>query len=124
MTINFLFKYTQKVSSRLRILLILTFWCTNLSYADKPTFEIIIENHLFIPSEVFVPANTKVKLIVHNNDPTPEEFESYELNREKVVMGKQKAVIFIGPLKPGKYPFFGEFFPTTAQGTIIAVDEQ
>ena len=88
--------------------------------ADKPEFEIEIKNHLFEPAELVVPANVKVKLIVYNRDPTPEEFESYELNREKVIMGTRKAVIFIGPLKPGSYPFFGEFHPKTAQGMIVA----
>jgi len=88
--------------------------------AKPPIFEIEIRNHLFEPSELIIPANTKVKLIVYNRDPTPEEFESYELNREKIIMGNRKAVVFIGPLKPGRYPFFGEFNPKTAQGTIIA----
>ncbi len=88
--------------------------------AAKPEFKIEIRNHLFEPSELVVPANTKIKLIVYNRDSTAEEFESYELNREKVVMGNRKAVIFIGPLKPGTYPFFGEFHPNTAQGIIIA----
>jgi hypothetical protein len=67
-----------------------------------------------------VPANTKIKLWVHNRDNTPEEFESYELNREKVILGGQKAMVFIGPLQPGVYPFFGEFNPKSAQGKIIA----
>lgn len=88
--------------------------------AGRPERQLEIRDHLFIPSELVVPANTKVKLIVYNRDPTPEEFESYELNREKVIMGGQRAVIFIGPLAPGEYPFFGEFNPKTAQGKIIA----
>ena len=88
--------------------------------AGKPVFEIEIRDHLFHPSEIIVPANTKVKLLVYNRDPTSEEFESYELNREKVIMGNRKAVIFIGPLLPGEYPFFGEFHPETAQGKVIA----
>ena len=87
--------------------------------AGKPVFEIEIRDHLFWPAEVIVPANTKVKLLVYNRDPTSEEFESYELNREKVIMGNRKAVIFIGPLLPGEYPFFGEFHPETAQGRVI-----
>jgi hypothetical protein len=87
--------------------------------AEKPVIEIEIRDHLFWPSEVTVPANTKVKLLVFNRDPTSEEFESYELNREKVIMGNQKAVIFIGPLLPGVYPFFGEFNPDTAQGKVV-----
>ena len=88
-------------------------------HAEKPVIEIEIRDHLFWPSEVTVPANTKVKLLVFNRDPTSEEFESYELNREKVIMGNQKAVIFIGPLLPGVYPFFGEFNPDTAQGKVV-----
>ncbi len=90
------------------------------TYAKAPIVEIEIKDHLFYPTEVIIPANKKVKLLVINSDPTPEEFESYELNREKVIMGNRKSVIFIGPLKPGKYPFFGEFNPKTAQGVIIA----
>jgi hypothetical protein len=41
------------------------------------------------------------------------------LNREKVIPGNSKAIIFIGPLRQGTYPFFGEFYPKTAQGKII-----
>ncbi len=93
------------------------FFCT-FAKADLPIFTIEIRDHLFYPSELVIPANTKVKLIVINQDPTPEEFESYELNREKVIMGGAKATIFIGPLVAGDYPFFGEFNPKTAQGLI------
>lgn len=88
------------------------------AFAEVPTFTIEIRDHLFYPSQLVIPANTKVKLIVINRDATPEEFESYELNREKVIMGGAKAIIFIGPLVPGDYPFFGEFNPKTAQGMI------
>ena len=89
-------------------------------YAGTPEFQIEIREHLFYPAELTVPAGQKVKLLVLNQDATPEEFESFELNREKVIMGKRRAVIFIGPLRPGRYPYFGEFHPETAQGTIIA----
>ena len=87
--------------------------------AKTPVIEIDIKDHLFSPSEIVIPADTKVKLVINNLDPTPEEFESYELNREKVINGSRKAVIFIGPLSPGEYPFFGEFYPKTAQGKVI-----
>jgi len=90
------------------------------SFSGTPEFQIEIRGHLFYPAELTVPAGQKVKLLVLNQDATPEEFESFELNREKVIMGKRKAVIFIGPLRPGRYPYFGEFHPETAQGTIIA----
>ncbi|MDH4125524.1 MAG: cupredoxin domain-containing protein [Gammaproteobacteria bacterium] len=93
------------------------------AHAATPEFEIEIRNHLFEPDVLVIPAHTKVKLIVFNRDPTPEEFESFELNREKVIMGGSKAIIFIGPLPPGEYPFFGEFNPATALGRIVVQDD-
>ena len=82
-------------------------------------FEIKIKNHKFIPSTLEISANTRIKLIVENQDETPEEFESHDLNQEKIILGRRKAIFLIGPLKPGQYNFFGEFNPQTAQGKII-----
>ncbi len=81
---------------------------------------LIIEDHRFKPVELVVPAGKKIRLRVENRDSTPEEFESHALNREKVVPARATAAIFIGPLSPGRYPFFGEFNEKTAQGTVIA----
>lgn len=103
-----------------RYLLLVFLLASSVGLAKTPEFEIQIRGHLFHPEELRIPANTKVKLVLINVDPTPEEFESYELNREKVIMGGRKAIIFIGPLTPGVYPYFGEFNPKTAQGKVIA----
>lgn len=78
-----------------------------------------IKNNRFEPAEIVIPRDTKVRLVVRNEDATPEEFESYELNREKVVPANGEIVLFIGPLDPGTYPFFGEFHQDTAQGRIV-----
>jgi hypothetical protein len=83
-------------------------------------YTLTLRNHRFVPAQLVVPANPKFKLIVVNTDPTPEEVESHELNREKIVTGKGKITVLLGPLKPGKYPFFGEFHMKTAQGVLIA----
>jgi plastocyanin len=88
--------------------------------AADPQVSIVIKEHVFVPAEVKVPAGKKVKLIVENQDATAEEFESHGLNREKVIPSRGKAVIFIGPLAPGKYPFFGDFHEATARGVVIA----
>jgi plastocyanin len=88
--------------------------------AADPEVNITIKNHVFIPAEVKVPAGKKIKLIVENQDATAEEFDSHALNREKVIPPRGKAVIFIGPLAPGKYPFIGEFHESTAQGVVVA----
>lgn len=88
--------------------------------ADPVEYRLVIKGHRFQPVELRVPAGQKIKLIVDNQDPTPEEFESYSLNREKIVPGKGKIIVLVGPLKPGKYEFFGEFNMDTAQGVLIA----
>ena len=46
------------------------------------------------------------------------EFESHDLNREKVIAANSQATVFIGPLKPGSYEFLDEFQPGT-KGTIF-----
>jgi hypothetical protein len=102
-----------------KALVIFLLFTANFVWAEKPDIQLVIKDHLFYPSELIVPANKKIKLIVDNQDSTPEEFESYELNREKVILGNSKAMIFIGPLAPGEYPFFGEFNMATAQGKLI-----
>jgi len=81
---------------------------------------LVIKDHRFEPAEVRIPAGQKVKLVVHNQDATPEEFESHELNREKLIAPGAKANIFVGPLSAGRYPFFGEFHDQTARGAVIA----
>lgn len=87
--------------------------------AETPEYTIVIKDHLFTPEEVTIPADTKVKLIVDNQDPTAEEFESHDFNREKVIPGNSKATIYVGPLEKGEYSFFGEFNEATAQGKVI-----
>lgn len=101
-------------------ILLLTLLLPLTSYADDEVYALIIKEHRFQPAEVIIPADKKVKLLIENQDATPEEFESHSLNREKVIAGKSKASIYIGPLSPGRYTFEGEFNSKTAQGAIIA----
>jgi plastocyanin len=88
--------------------------------AADDEFKLMIQDHRFQPAELVVPAGKKVKLVVENRDATPEEFESHALNREKVIAGKSTATILIGPLKPGSYPFVGEYNESSAKGVIVA----
>jgi heme/copper-type cytochrome/quinol oxidase subunit 2 len=103
---------------RLFLLIALSLFSVAAS-ADTPEFKLIIRDHRYVPAELAIPANTKVKLLVVNEDATPEEFESHELNREKIVTGKATITVYVGPLKPGRYPFFGDFHQDTAQGALI-----
>ena len=88
--------------------------------ADLHEATLVIKDHRFTPAELKVPAGRKIKLTVINSDASAEEFESYELNREKVVAGNGRIIVFVGPLRPGTYPYFGEFHMDTAKGKLIA----
>lgn len=88
--------------------------------AEPLEIKLAIQDHKFEPAELKVPAGQKVKLLIENRDDTAEEFESHELNREKIVGPRATITVYIGPLEPGRYPFFGEFHMDTAQGVVVA----
>jgi hypothetical protein len=88
--------------------------------AHAADYTLTIKNHQFSPAEIKVPANQRVTITVVNEDATPEEFDSSALKVEKVVAGKSKGVVRIGPLKAGRYPFIGEYNEATAKGVVVA----
>jgi len=87
--------------------------------ADDPSFSIMLKNNQFVPSEVQIPAGVKVKLVVHNDNTTPSEFESTQFHREKVVPPGQEITVFVGPLDPGSYEFFDDFHPETRGHLVV-----
>ncbi len=88
--------------------------------AEDDVLRLVIKDHHFQPDKIDVPAHVKFKLIVRNDDPTPEEFESHDLKREKVVAPGKEITVSLGPLEPGTYRFFGDFHQDTAQGVMTA----
>lgn len=89
------------------------------AYAATPEFKLQIKDRAFQPTELQIPAATKVKLIIHNADALPAEFESYDLSREIIVPGGSDVTVYIGPLDAGRYEFFNDFYPA-ATGHVIA----
>jgi high-affinity iron transporter len=87
--------------------------------ADDPPV-LTFHNHRFEPARIEVPAHQKFRLQVKNTDDTADEFESTALNREKLVPPGQTVTVFLGPLDPGEYKFFGDFHQDTAQGVLVA----
>ncbi len=81
---------------------------------------LLIRDHRFEPAEIKVPSGKRVVISISNEDATPEEFESGALKVEKVIPGKSKATVRVGPLKPGRYEFIGEYHADTAKGVLIA----
>lgn len=100
------------------LLFILLFYSPSYADIDVIEVETTLENHIFHPSTIDVPAGKKIRLTVKNNDDMVEEFESHDLKREKLIPSKSQVVVVIAPLEPGIYKFFGEFHEETAQGTI------
>lgn len=88
--------------------------------ADEPAFTLTLKDHRFQPTELDVPAGQRIKLSIENQDAQTEEFESHDMHVEKLVKGGKSITVFVGPLKPGNYKFFGERNEATAQGVLTA----
>ncbi len=82
---------------------------------------VIIKDHRFSPDAITVSAGRRFAIQVINRDPSPEEFESYDFRIEKIVVGGGKVLVNVGPLKPGRYAFFGDYNPTLAKGVLTVV---
>ncbi len=81
---------------------------------------LVLKDHRFITPQVVVPAGEKIRIELHNQDSSVDEFDSSDLKVEEELTPHSLTVFQIGPLKPGAYHFMGEAHPKTAEGVIIA----
>jgi plastocyanin len=79
-----------------------------------------IEKNRFAPEEIKVKAGAPFVLVITNKDKTPEEFEMQQPRIEKVIPAGKTVRLRMPALKPGKYPFVGEYHSETAKATIVA----
>ena len=93
---------------------------TALAADAPPEIPITIEKNRFQPDEIKVKAGIPFVLVITNKDAGPEEFESKELRIEKVIPGGKTMKVRVKALKPGTYPFIGEYHEKTAKGRIVA----
>jgi plastocyanin len=91
-----------------------------LAADPAPEIPITIEKNRFQPDEIKVKAGVPFVLVVTNKDATAEEFESKDLRIEKVIAAGKTLKIRIRALKPGVYPFVGDYHQSTAKGRIVA----
>ncbi len=84
-----------------------------------PEYQLTLQDHVWQPAELKLPANTRINARVTNQDATPSEFESNDFNREKFVMPGSTVTVFIGPPDRSHYEFFDDFHPDTACGVLI-----
>lgn len=90
------------------------------SQAAESQDAITIKDHHFKPQALTVPAGKEFDLVVVNDDPTAEEFESNDFHVEKVVAGGKQIKLHVGPLAAGSYGFFGDRHKETALGNLFA----
>jgi hypothetical protein len=107
----------MKKSLSMSVALSVCLFLSATAYAED--YVISIKNSQFSPKELIIPAGQKIKITVKNLDAMPAEFESSDLNREKLVSANSEIFVFIGPLDAGSYGFFNDFHREST-GTIIA----
>jgi hypothetical protein len=89
------------------------------AFAQQPNVSIAIRDNGFAPSEIEVPAGTKIELSIKNEQKSAAEFESQALRREKVIPPGATGIVYVGPLQPGRYEFFDDFKPNN-RGFLVA----
>lgn len=70
---------------------------------------ITLNGKQFSPATLTLPAGQKLTLSVVNQNDAPAEFESGELNREKIVQPHSTIHVILGPLDAGTYHYFNDF---------------
>jgi hypothetical protein len=100
--------------------LLITAVTPSFSRADEQPSELRFANGRFEPASLTIPANTPVRVKVINDESSAVEFESFELNREKVIRPGQSITVFIPSLNPGTYHFHDDLHEAAGQGTLVA----
>jgi heme/copper-type cytochrome/quinol oxidase subunit 2 len=85
-----------------------------------PVPELRFHDGQFEPANVTVPAGQPVKLKVDNTGASAIEFESFELNRERVVLPGASITVYIPALTPGVYHFYDDFHHQGNDGVLTA----
>jgi plastocyanin len=101
------------------IAILIVFFAAARAAAEPLEVHLTLKNHRFDPQEVRVKGDGGIKLVVKNEDPSIEEFESPALRKEKKILGGHTLEMSFPFIKPGTYEFYGEFHADTAKGTLI-----
>jgi hypothetical protein len=88
--------------------------------SDAVQSELRYEKGRFVPETLTVPANQPIKIKVVNAADQAIEFESFELNRERVVPPGSAITVYLPALNAGSYGFFDDFNRDATHGTLVA----
>ncbi len=101
------------------IALLLSSGAASLAAGADDVVELRYENRAFSPSTITVPAHRAFKIKIVNASKEAIEFESFKLNREKVVGPGETVIINMPSLRPGTYDFYDDFHRDAPEGKIV-----
>jgi plastocyanin len=87
--------------------------------AAELTVRLSVKDAGFEPAELKVPPDARVRIEVTNDSASAIEFESFELNRERVVQPGQTAAVYVSGLAAGRYDFFDDFHQTRHGALVV-----
>lgn len=88
--------------------------------APLPSYDVTMNDGIFTPRRLEVPAGRRIKLVIKNEGPGPLEFENADMHIEKILNADATSFVVLPPLKPGEYEFIDEFNIGTGVLTVIA----
>ncbi|HYR95817.1 MAG TPA: cupredoxin domain-containing protein [Candidatus Binatus sp.] len=81
------------------------------AHAEEMTVPLAVHDGGFEPARIKTASGAKIRLEVTNRTSSAIEFESFELNRERVIQPGQKVAVYLSGLSAGQYEFFDDFHP-------------
>jgi Cupredoxin-like domain len=104
----------------LALALIASLGLSKQSSAADADPEVRFHDGRFEPISFAVPANQALRLRIINSGDRPVEFESFELNRERVIPPGKSIRVYLPALSPGTYHFYDDLHQESGQGTLVA----
>lgn len=101
-------------------LLAMTLGFAGVVAAADTEIPLALEKNRWQPDVIKVKAGAPFVLVITNKDKGPEEFDMATPRVEKVIPAGKTVRLKMPALKPGKYPFVGEYHSETAKATIVA----
>jgi Cupredoxin-like domain len=110
----------KNLSAVFRLIVLVTVLFPAGARGDDTIIELRFENRRFTPQTITVPANQSLTLRITNASKEAIEFESFKLNREKVVGPGETIIVRLPALRPGSYDFYDDFHQDVPAGSIVA----
>ncbi|EFS2651624.1 cupredoxin domain-containing protein [Salmonella enterica] len=111
----------------MRLTLTTLLFLSVLSFAradERPVFNLELTEKGFIPEELNVPADTRIKIKMLNRTTKVAELESFDMKFEKIATPGSSITVLTGPLHHGDYIFFDDYSINNIHGKVVAKDSK